>query len=110
MNFQESMTISNAHTKKSGNLSYAPRTIVTVVHDVDDLGSSERFLLAFHYIETLGDLKNTLSVSTDTIKIFILLIIGLNIALVSKMEHFKCIALIKNLAIMCRFCLAAFTY
>ena len=26
VNFQESTTILNAHTKKSGNLSYAPRT------------------------------------------------------------------------------------
>ena len=27
LNFQESTTILNAHTKKSGNLSYAPRII-----------------------------------------------------------------------------------
>ena len=29
LNFQESMTILNAHTKKSGNLSYAPRISLT---------------------------------------------------------------------------------
>ena len=32
LNFQESMTILNAHTKKFGNLSYAPRTSTTNFH------------------------------------------------------------------------------
>ena len=49
-NFQESTTILNASTKKSGNLSYAPRNCATLDYGISENVQEARDIRKLHHV------------------------------------------------------------